>query len=248
MLSFINNAVDGRQRMIRGASLKHFFFSSDSWLWRPNRPLLYWITTTVFLLAIGGTVWDILEIDFQYSWKYSLPGGYFESSSSPTDGVYIHANGARMVRDLQSKMPVGVQLEGSLPVFVNVDRSTVASKVLSRLTVVPMDLLILAIIWLFRRLALTAIGTREAPANPFIWGNVRRLRIIATLVMALPVIDAWSGLARTELVSGTLKEFTMYSWYLPNFLFPFGLGLMLAVLAEVFAAGIRLREDVEGLV
>jgi len=51
-----------------------------------------------------------------------------------------------------------------------------------------------------------------------------------------------------ELVSGTLHEFSMFSWDATGMFVAFGMGFALAVLAEVFAAGIRLREDVEGLV
>jgi DUF2975 family protein len=234
--------------MVGGASIKHFLFSPDSWLWQPNRSLLYWITTAVLALAIGVTVWHILDVDLAYTVSYEASTGKVTNVASHTGQLYTLANGSLMVPDLQEKMPAGVRFEGSLPVYVAVDRSTFASKVLIRLLAVPMDLLILALIWLFRRVALTAVGTPKAPANPFVWTNVRRLRIIAALVVVAPVIDSWSHIALLELVRPTLQEFSMLGWDVTSFLLPAGIGLVLAVLAEVFAAGIRLREDVEGLV
>jgi hypothetical protein len=195
------------------------------------------------------TLWDILQIDFEYSTSYTVPASNLEISWATSGDYYTLANGVRMVPDVQSKMPAGVTFAGTLPVYVAVDRSTLSSQVLRRLTSVPLDLLILAVIWLFRQVALTAIGTPESPANPFIWQNVRRLRVVAALVAAVPLIDFYSSIAEVELVSKTLQAFTLLSWEFPDsFLVSSGLALMLAVLAEVFASGIRLREDVEGLV
>ena len=233
---------------ISGTSIRHFFFDQDSWLWRPNRPLLYWLTTVVLAVAVGVTVWHILDITPNYEVTYAPGTGKVESVIANEGHVYTVANGSLLVPDLQDKMPEGVRFEGGLPVYVAVDRSTFTQKVLSRLLNVPMDLLILAAIWLFRRVALTAAGTDSAPANPFVWGNVRRLRVIAALAIVAPLIDMGAGIARLELVIPRLKEFSVLHWDLSAFLLPFGIGLVLAVLAEVFAVGIRLREDVEGLV
>ena len=234
--------------MVSRTSIRHFLFSQDSWLWQPNRSLLYWITTVVFALAVGVTAWHILGLDLNYTVTYDASAGKVSNVASHRGQLYTSANGSLMVPDLQDRMPAGVRFEGSLPVYVSVDRPTLGSKVLSRLLAVPMDLLILAVIWLFRRVALTAVGTPEAPANPFVWANVRRLRIIAGLAVVAPLVDAWSNVALLELVRPTLKEFSMLGWDMTSFLLPAGIGLVLAVLAEVFATGIRLREDVEGLV
>ena len=234
--------------MINWASIRHFLFSQDSWLWRPNRPLLYWITTVVLVLSVAQVAWDILDINLRYSFSYSSRSEKFKTNISSDSRVYTLANADLMTPDLQEKMPPGVRVYGSLPVYVDVDRSTFRSKLLTRLAAVPMDLLFLAIVWLFRRVALTAVGTREAPANPFVWANVRRMRIIAALFLLAPVIEMWSGIAEWEMVSWTLKEFSMYTWDLSGTSLWFSTAFVLAVIAEVFAAGIRLQEDVEGLV
>jgi len=231
-------------------SIQHFLFSEDSWFWQPNRPLLYWITTAVFIFAIVATICDALDINprFWFRLEAGSQTRKFEHTLTNERRVYTFANADLMVPDLQEKMPSGVRAEGSLPVYVTVDRSTLGSKILTRLSALPLDVLLLSVIWLCRRVALSAIGTPEVPGNPFVWANVRRLRIIATLIMVAPVVEMWSGVAEMELVSRTLNEFSMFSWD-ASWMFPaFGIGLMLFVLAEVFAAGIRLREDVEGLV
>jgi len=231
-------------------SIRHFLFNQDSWLWRPNRRLLYWITTAAFAYAIAATVLDAIDVHPRYWFRFEAgkEKREFESSFSDERRIYTLANGSLMVPDLQEKMPSGVRAEGSLPVYVTVDRSTFKSRALTRLSALPLDLLFVVMIWLFRRVALSAVGTREAPGDPFVWANVRRLRIIAGLICVAPAVHAWSGIAEMELVSGTLHEFSMFSWDATGMFVAFGMGFALAVLAEVFAAGIRLREDVEGLV
>ena len=233
--------------MITRASIRHFFFSEDSWLWRPNRSLLYWITTAVLCLAVVQTVWDVLDVKY-LTWYlgYNTKSDGFSGDLGHERALYTVANADLMVPDLQEKMPPGVRVYGNLPVWVDVDRSTIEYKVLSRLSTVPLDLMVLVAVWLFRRIALSSVGTRETPANPFVWANVRRLRIIATLIILYPAIKVWTDIAQLELVSGTLQEFSMLVFETSGISIAFG--VVLAIIAEVFAAGIRLREDVEGLV
>jgi hypothetical protein len=236
--------------MINAASIRHFLFSQDSWLWRPNRRLLYWITTVALVCSIGQVIWDLADLDlvFRFGFKYSAASKEWTGDVVNVPQIYTVANADLMTPDLQDKMPPGVRVYGSLPVYVDVDRSTFGNKILSRLSAVPVDLMILAMVWLFRRVALTAVGSQGAPGNPFVWANVRRLRIIATLVALVPVVDTWSRIAELTLVTQTLHEFSMLEWDSNGLALGFAMAFVLAVLAEVFAAGIRLQEDVEGLV
>ncbi|HET9943314.1 MAG TPA: DUF2975 domain-containing protein [Terriglobia bacterium] len=236
--------------MTHSDSIRHFLFSQDSWLWRPNRRLLYWITTVALICSVGQVIWDLADINLQYrfGFKYSATSKEWTGGIVDVPQIYTVANADLMTPGLQDKMPAGVRVYGSLPVYVDVDRSTLGNKILSRLSAVPVDLLILAIVWLFRRVALTAVGTHGAPGNPFIWANVRRLRIIAALLVLWPVVGTWSSVAELTLVSQTLNEFSMLEWDTNGLALGFGMGFVLAVLAEVFAAGIRLQEEVEGLV
>jgi hypothetical protein len=233
--------------MTRGASIRHFLFSEDSWLWRPNRPLLYWITTVALILSIGQVIWDALDINFKYRFGYKSDSGWTGGVTNDAR-VYAIANADLMAPDLQTRMPPGVRVYGSLPVYVDVDRSSLQYKILSRLSTVPLDLLILAVVWLFRRIALSAVGTQEAPANPFVWANVRRLRIIAVLIILAPVVNLWAGVAELVLVSPSLDGSSVFEWDTNGLVLGAAMGIILAVVAEVFAAGIRLQQDVEGLV
>ena len=104
--------------------------------------------------------------------------------------------------------------------------------------------LAVAFLWLVRRLL---ISVREG--DPFTAANVRRLRAIGfVLIIGFPLstyigeqLEMW--LARSSTV-GEIGHFTVTS----NIEGVLVIGLLVFVLAEVFAHGVRLREDVEGTV
>lgn len=104
--------------------------------------------------------------------------------------------------------------------------------------------LAVAFLWLVRRLL---ISVREG--DPFTAANVRRLRAIGfVLIIGLPLstyigeqLEMW--LARSSTV-GEIGHFVVTS----NIEDVPVIGLLVFVLAEVFAHGVRLREDVEGTV
>jgi hypothetical protein len=154
-----------------------------------------------------------------------------------------------VVPDLDKKLPPGVRPYGDLPVTVEVDNSAVRTRVLRFLSSVPMNLLILAVIWLLRRVALTTVSPGLASPDPFIKANVRRLRIMATLILITPIVSFWSQVAVWELVDSSLPGKILWMSYDASGLpLQMGTAFLLFILAEVFAAGVRLREDVEGLV
>jgi len=96
---------------------------------------------------------------------------------------------------------------------------------------------------------LTTVGPGLSSGDPFIKANVRRLRIMAGLIAILPIVSFWSQVAVWELVDGSLPGKILWMSYDASGLpVQFGTALLLFILAEVFAAGVRLREDVEGLV
>jgi hypothetical protein len=193
---------------------------------------------------------NLLDIQLRYAVNYVVRDSKIESTVSTKPVAHGRVDTDRVAPDLKDKMPAGVHVGGSLPVTVEVDRSTLASKILSRLSAVPMDIIYVVIVWLLRRMVLlSAAGTPESPANPFVWANVRRLRVIAALMLIMPVIDSWSHIAQWELVSRSLPSgMSVLSWDASDIFLELGVGMLLLLLAEVFASGIRLREDVEGLV
>ena len=88
-------------------SIRHFLFTQDSWLWRPNRRLLYWITTAVFVCAIAATVFDTLDLHPRYwaRFQVSKEKREFESSFSNESRVYTVANGSLMQGNLRNLPP-----------------------------------------------------------------------------------------------------------------------------------------------
>ncbi|SOC57071.1 DUF2975 domain-containing protein [Ornithinimicrobium cerasi] len=80
---------------------------------------------------------------------------------------------------------------------------------------------------------------------PFASANVRRLRVVALLLMLVPpVSEAVYSLARGMIVDAAGGEGFMLT-FTPGWLVA---GLLVAAVAQAFAAGTRLQDDVEGLV
>jgi hypothetical protein len=83
--------------------------------------------------------------------------------------------------------------------------------------------------------------------DPFVAANVRRLRIIGfILAVGVPVIGYVTQLIDGALAAGSTVGELGQSYTLSGNGPLAGLGVF--VLAEVFAHGVRLREDVEGTV
>ncbi|WP_161965212.1 DUF2975 domain-containing protein [Ornithinimicrobium cerasi] len=80
---------------------------------------------------------------------------------------------------------------------------------------------------------------------PFASANVRRLRVVALLLMLVPpVSEAVYSLARGLIIDAAGGVGFMLS-FTPGWLVA---GLLVAAVAQAFAAGNRLQDDVEGLV
>jgi hypothetical protein len=82
--------------------------------------------------------------------------------------------------------------------------------------------------------------------NPFIEPNIHRLRLIGFLLMLTPLATLLSGMADAEIRVGELARFNGPGAVFSGDAILAGLGVF--VLAQVFAHGVRLREDVEGTV
>lgn len=206
--------------------------------------------TLVLVVVIAWTVLDIVGMDFRYAFTWSdLP--FSMEVSHTTKAVPVSVYLERFVPDFREKvkMPAGVEVEGTLPVNVAVGNPDMKGWILGRLATVPLDLLFLTIVWHLRKMVLSSIGTGLQDRNPFVWANVRRLRIIATMFLLWPLVSQWSQIAVFELVDRPPLQGAVYYWWDLSFVpIPLGLFFLMLVLAEVFAAGIRLREDTEGLV
>jgi hypothetical protein len=152
---------------------------------------------------------------------------------------------------LKENLPRGLE-PWNLSVVARIAHLDPGARVLSLLSSVPMNLLLVVVIWFLRSIVRTTIGTDEGDGDPFIAANVRRLRIIAAILLAAPVVDAGARIADSELLSRTIPNLPLATTVLELNVNPmliyFGVGILMLVLAEVFKAGVQLRQDTEGLV
>lgn len=139
----------------------------------------------------------------------------------------------------------------SLPPTTATDRVTVTTIVMDAdakqtwysvgRDVVPMVLAI-GILWL-----LQGILYSVRDGDPFTQVNVRRLRLIGlVLLIGVPVAELARSAFEQALVSSVKAPGSGLSFSLPGDAILAGLGVF--VLAQVFAHGVRLREDAEGTV
>lgn len=142
-------------------------------------------------------------------------------------------------------LPANIKPTDNIPVTVTIDHAS-PSQLFLRLamTLLP-GLLIVALLW-----QLWGLLRSARQGDPFTGANVRRLRQFGWLLLL-----GWPLVAYLTMA---LKEFLAMTWTSPTdqtqglFAPPIGgallFGLAVLVLAEVFAHGLRLREDVEGTI
>lgn len=141
-----------------------------------------------------------------------------------------------------SGLPEQVAVPDVVPIQVSVTDPSVGQLAMALLMDIGPWLLAIAGLLLLRALA----GSIRA-GDPFGAANVSRLRKLGFLLVGLPVVEIVSsfllgGILDTASVPGTVGWATTL-----NLVGPIA-GLGVLVLAEVFAQGVRLREDVEGTV
>jgi hypothetical protein len=162
------------------------------------------------------------------------------------------AGGIRGGRDIGVHQEVDTDRIGTLPdevivpetvgVTVRIEDATLGQSALDVARSLGPIALILALLWLGRALVLSV-----RDGDPFVAANVRRLRIIGfILAVGVPVIGYVTQLIDGALAAGSTVGELGQSYTLSGNGPLAGLGVF--VLAEVFAHGVRLREDVEGTV
>jgi hypothetical protein len=144
-----------------------------------------------------------------------------------------------------TSLPANIKPTDNIPVTVTIDHAR-PSQLFLRLamTLLP-GLLIVALLW-----QLWGLLRSARQGDPFTGANVWRLRQFGWLLLL-----GWPLVAYLTMA---LKEFLAMTWTSPTdqteglFAPPIGgvliFGLAVLVLAEVFAHGLRLREDVEGTI
>ena len=155
--------------------------------------------------------------------------------------IAVDLDPARVVPGLGRRLPAGVAVQAVRATVVH-RPAGLLEHVLVRLQVLPLALLALAVLVLLRRIVRSVVD-----GDPFVQENVRRLRTIGWLVALSPVLLVVAQVARSGLVARSSVGDLAVSHITIAFV-PILIGGLLLVLAEVFAAGVRLREDTEGLV
>jgi hypothetical protein len=144
-----------------------------------------------------------------------------------------------------TSLPANVQPTNNIPVTVTIDHAS-PSQLFLRLAITLLPgLLIVALLW-----QLWGLLRSARQGDPFTTANVWRLRRFGWLLLL-----GWPLVAYLTMA---LKEFLAMTWTSPTdqtqglFAPPIGgaliFGLAVLVLAEVFAHGLRLREDVDGTI
>lgn len=144
------------------------------------------------------------------------------------------------------RLPDGFRESGFVPAAAHVERPTTAQLLESTAIDVSEAVLLLAVVWLLRGIVRSVRG-----GEPFGDAAVRRLRAIGLLlVLGAPAVAELNWTLR-ELLYDSLPDdrfgdVPLRGVHLPGTALLAGLGVF--VLAEVFAHGVRLREDLEGTV
>ena len=151
---------------------------------------------------------------------------------------------AQLPLEQNRPLPPGIRLSHDPTVTVSVKDPTATQLLLSTGTAVGPFLLLAVALWLLRGLARSV-----KKGDPFGHANVQRLRRLGfLLVVAAPVVELVNWALRSWLTNTLPAPLSVST---SGFNFPFvellaGLGAF--VLAEVFAYGTRLREDVEATI
>jgi hypothetical protein len=169
---------------------------------------------------------------------YLLIGAIFGVGPDGHDvGIHTRVAGSRL-----TGLPSGALSPDHLDVIVRVSDAT-ASQIrwVAARDLAP-GVLIVAALWLLRRLL---VSVRDGV--PFSEANVRRLRILGLIILiGVPLATLGASWCASELAGTAHLPSAGIQLSMPGGAFVGGLGVF--VLAEVFAAGVHLRDDLEGTV
>ncbi|HEX5000650.1 MAG TPA: DUF2975 domain-containing protein [Terriglobia bacterium] len=223
-------------------------YPRNSRLARWDRRVLMGVMNVALALTLVAFLVDALDVHF--TWHVT--------NKEPLRVTFAHERWATLTMnpdvvapELKARLPDGLE-PWSLSVTGKIRNPDRTVKILGVLSTVPMDMLVLSVIWLLRSIVQTTAGTDASEGDPFVRSNVWRLRVIAGILVAAPVIDGGAEIIRSELISRVFPnlpvETTMLEFDVSFMFICFGMGILTMVLAEVFKIGVRLREDTEGLV
>jgi hypothetical protein len=153
---------------------------------------------------------------------------------------------AKLPREQVKGLPPGVKLTHDPTVTLELKDPSDGQLLLTVATAVGPFVLLAAGLWLLRGLARSVLE-----GDPFGTLNVRRLRVLGFLLMVGGPVVALVNWGLRHALADTLPAGAFGNAGFPGFRFPFVVvlvGLGVFILGEVFAHGVRLREDVEATI
>jgi hypothetical protein len=217
--------------------------------------LFYWISMLAVISIATLTVLEAFGVYYfpHRSWSEGIDSTVIQTRGGAAYYTYMSVKPS----DLRRQFPAGVQ-----PTFVGVlaeiNPTDARARLFLRLMTLPENLFFLFLVWLVRSVVFSAWAGQSSETTPFILDNVRRLRWMAGLFAALWVyhlflptltgeLSAYAGPSRNALTNFVVQGVReIIPWYLTNGYL--AVALLLLILAQVFSYGVRLQEDVEGLV
>ncbi len=197
----------------------------DRWDFLATRVLLALIALAATSLLVIKPLWDLARGN-PLHWSLNLDiDGLSTATVSAQSGAQLAWDGAARV----------ILTEPSTAVWI----ATFVPKALVAATIVAI------VVILYRLMAQIHRGA------PFVRSSVRGLRVIALILLIVPwVIVPFAGRAdsvvtREALTISGPESFTLFTG---SFVLMMGVGLMVAAIAEAFAQGQKLQDEVEGLI
>src|SRR5215470_16838714 len=186
MLSFIDMTTF--KQLLMGA------YPRNSRLARWDGRVLMGVINLALFAAVAGMV--IEGLDLHFSWRITNVDP-LHITLSREHWASLALNPDVVAPGLKENLPRALE-PWNLSVVARIAHLDPGARVLSLLSSVPMNLLLVVVIWFVRSIVRTTIGTDECDGDPFIAANVRRLRIIAAILLAAPLVDAGARIADSE--------------------------------------------------
>jgi hypothetical protein len=187
----------------------------------------------------------VLTVAFGVFWLVSLVVGIARGGASPLYGATLQVPLQLSPEDV-GPLPPGLHVNGWPDVTLDVEDPTTEQMLLRAALDLGPLLLFLAGVWLLRGFLRSVLD-----GDPFGARNVQRLRGIGfVLVIGAPVVMLLSSSLRVALFN-TLPPHPSLDLGSEGISIPLGAllgGLGAFILAEVFAYGLRLRDDVEATI
>jgi hypothetical protein len=145
--------------------------------------------------------------------------------------------------DQLTSLPANVKPINYVPVTVTIDDARPAQLFLRLAITLLQGLLLVALLW-----QLWGLLRSARHGDPFTGANIRRLRQFGWLLLLGWPLVAYLTMALKELLAMSLPANDTEGLFAPPIGGALLFGLAVLVLAEVFAHGLRLREDVDGTI